>query len=300
MMTRCLVEITTCRYLIVNDFLLTNCFCLCHVVCSGVWESNLGLLLLTLLLLVELSLLFGGGILVLLVLRHQVVHVGLSLCELHLVHTLASVPMEESLTPEHSGELLGHTLEQLLNRGAVSDEGGGHLKTTGWDVAYSGLDVVGDPFDEVAAVLVLYVQHLLVNLLHGHTSTEHGSYREVTSVTWVAGGHHVLGIEHLLGQLGYGEGTVLLASTGGEGSESGHEEVETGEGDHVDSQFPEISVELARESEAGGDTRHGGGYKMVQISVCGGGQLQGPEADIVKSLVVNAVGLVGVLNELMD
>ena len=84
--------------------------------------------------------------------------------ELHLVHTLASVPMEESLTPEHSGELLGHTLEELLDGGAVSDEGGGHLQTTGWDVTYSGLDVVGDPFNEVAAVLVLYVQHLLVNL----------------------------------------------------------------------------------------------------------------------------------------
>merc|ERR1711894_379295 len=97
-----------------------------------------------------------------------------------------------------------------------------------------------------------------------------------------------------------GEGTVLLASTGGEGSEPGHEEMETGEWHHVNSQFPEISVQLAGESEAGGHSRHGSGYKMVQISVCGGGQFQGPEADVVKSLVVNAVGLVGVLNELMD
>ena len=32
------------------------------------------------------------------------------------------------------------------------------------NVADGGLDVVGDPFDEVAAVLVLDVQHLLVNL----------------------------------------------------------------------------------------------------------------------------------------
>ena len=34
----------------------------------------------------------------------------------------------------------------------------------GWDVADGGLDVVGDPLDEVAAVLVLDVQHLLVHL----------------------------------------------------------------------------------------------------------------------------------------
>merc|ERR1711936_201619 len=91
----------------------------------------LGLLLT--LLLVELSLLLGGGVLVLLVLRHQVVHVGLGLSELHLVHSLAGVPVEESLAPEHGG--------------AVSDEGGGHLETTWWDVTDGGLDIVGDPFD---------------------------------------------------------------------------------------------------------------------------------------------------------
>ena len=179
------------------------------------------------------------------------------LSELHLVHALASVPMEESLTPEHSGELLRHTFEQLLDGGAVSDEGGGHLQTTWWDVTYSGLDVVGDPFNEVAAVLVLYVEHLLIDLLHGHTSTEHGSYCEIATVAGIASSHHVLGIEHLLGELGYGKRTVLLAAAGGEGSETWHEEVETGEGHHVDSQFPQISIQLAGESQACGDTRHG-------------------------------------------
>ena len=74
--------------------------------------------------------------------------------------------MQESLTTEHSSELLGDALEQLLDGGAVSDEGGGHLETTWWDVTDGGLDVVGDPFNEVAAVLVLDIQHLLINLLH--------------------------------------------------------------------------------------------------------------------------------------
>ena len=48
-------------------------------------------------LVVELLVIVDGGLLVLLVLGDQVVHVGLGLSELHLVHTLASVPMEESL-----------------------------------------------------------------------------------------------------------------------------------------------------------------------------------------------------------
>ena len=39
---------------------------------------------------------------------------------------------------------------------------------------------------------------------------------------------------------------------------------------------------------------------MVQVTVRWGGELQGSEADIVQSLVVDAVGLVGVLNELVD
>merc|ERR1711893_529321 len=101
------------------------------------------------LLLVELALLLGGGILVLLVLRHQVVHVGFGLSELHLVHALSSVPMQESLATEHGGELLRDSLEQLLDGGGVSNEGGRHLQASWWDVADSGLHVVGDPFDEV-------------------------------------------------------------------------------------------------------------------------------------------------------
>ena len=55
-------------------------------------EGGLGLLFT--LLLVELALLLGGGVLVLLVLRHQVVHVGLGLSELHLVHALTGVPAQ--------------------------------------------------------------------------------------------------------------------------------------------------------------------------------------------------------------
>ena len=116
----------------------------------------------------------------------------------------------------------------------------------------------------------------------------------------VAGSHHVLSIEHLGGQLGNGQSSVLLGASAGEGSESGDEEVETGEWNHVDSEFPQVSVQLAGESQAGGDTRHGGGDEMVEISIGGGGQFEGSEADIVESLVVDGEGLVGVLYQLVD
>ena len=121
--------------------------------------------------------------------------------------------MQESLATEHSSELLRDSLEQLLDGGAVTDEGSRHLETTWWNVTYSCLHVVGDPFDKVAAVLVLYIQHLLVHFLHGHAATEHSSDCEVTAVTRIASSHHVLGIEHLLGELWYSKGTVLLATS---------------------------------------------------------------------------------------
>merc|ERR1719318_888073 len=145
-------------------------------------------------------LVINSSLLILLVLTHQVVHVALRLGELHLVHALPRVPVEEGLPPEHGSELLGDPLEQLLDGGGVANECGCHLQPPGRDVADCSLDVVGNPFDEVAAVLILDVEHLLVHLLHGHPAPEHGSHREVPTMPGVTRCHHVLGVEHLLGE----------------------------------------------------------------------------------------------------
>jgi len=77
-------------------------------------------------------------------------------------------------------------------------------------------------------------------------------------VAGIAGSHHVLGIEHLLGEFGHSEGAVLLGATRCQGGESRHEEVETREGNHVDGQLSQISVQLTWEAKAGGDSGHGG------------------------------------------
>ena len=87
---------------------------------------------------------------------------------------------------------------------------------------------------------------------HGHASTEHDGDGEVAAMTGVTGSHHVLGVKDLLGQLRNGQGPVLLGAAGGQGSKAGHEEVETGEGHHVDGQFTQISVQLTRETQARG------------------------------------------------
>lgn len=69
---------------------------------------------------------------------------------------------------------------------------------------------------------------------------------------------------------------------------------------HVDSQLPQIRVKLAREPQARCGTRHNDGNKVVEIAISGSGELEGPEADVIESFVINAESLVGVLDELMD
>ena len=93
---------------------------------------------------------------------------------------LTGVPVEESLSSEHSSKLLRDSLEELLDSGGVADESGGHLEASWGDVADSGLDVVGDPLDEVRGVLVLNIEHLFVDFLHGHSSSEHGGNGKVS------------------------------------------------------------------------------------------------------------------------
>mmetsp|Transcript_8255 Transcript_8255/g.20711 ORF Transcript_8255/g.20711 Transcript_8255/m.20711 type:complete len:228 (-) Transcript_8255:746-1429(-) len=202
-----------------------------------------------LLVLVELALLLGRRVLVLLVLGHEVVHVGLGLGELHLVHALARVPVEERLAAEHGRELLGDALPRLLDGRRVADERRRHLEALRGDVANGRLDVVRDPLDEVRRVLVDDVEHLLVDLLRGHAAAEEAGAGEVAAVARVGGAHHVLGVELLLRELRHRERAVLLRAARRERREADHEEVEPGERDHVDRELAEVAVELAREAE---------------------------------------------------
>ena len=76
--------------------------------------------------------------------------------------------------------------------------------------------------------------------------------------------------------------------------------MESWEWNEVDSELSQVRVELTWESEAAGDTGESSRDEMVKITIGWGGELEGSEADIIKSLVINAHNLIGVLDKLMD
>ena len=76
--------------------------------------------------------------------------------------------------------------------------------------------------------------------------------------------------------------------------------MESWEWDQVNSELSEIGVELTWESKAAGDSRESSRDEMVKITVGWGGELEGSEADIIKSFVINAHNFIGVFDKLMD
>ena len=69
---------------------------------------------------------------------------------------------------------------------------------------------------------------------------------------------------------------------------------------HVDGEFPEIRVELTRETQTRCDTGHNNGDEMVKIAISRGGKLQSAEVNIVKRLIINAECLIRIFHELVN
>ena len=76
--------------------------------------------------------------------------------------------------------------------------------------------------------------------------------------------------------------------------------MESGERNQVDCELSQVRVQLTWESQTASDTRHGSRDQMVQITISGGSELKGSEADIIESFVINTHDLISVFYELMD
>merc|ERR1712048_387921 len=149
---------------------------------------------------VELPLFLSCGILILLVLGDEVVHIAFSFREFHFIHTFTGVPVQKGFAAEHRSEILCNTLAHFLDCCCISKECHCHLQSFGRDVTDSCLDVFGDPLNEIGRILVLDIEQLLVNLFCRHATSEQRPCCEISPMPRVSGAHHVLGIEHLLGE----------------------------------------------------------------------------------------------------
>mmetsp|Transcript_5934 Transcript_5934/g.11583 ORF Transcript_5934/g.11583 Transcript_5934/m.11583 type:complete len:252 (+) Transcript_5934:210-965(+) len=208
--------------------------------------------------------------------------------------------MQEGLATEHGCELLTHTLEHFLDCCRVSDECRRHFQVLWWNVTNGCLDIVWNPFHKVTAVLILHIQHLLINLLGGQSSPEHGRCGEVTSMSWIGSAHHVLGIPHLLSKFWYSQRAVHLASTGCQWRESNHEEVQSWEWNQIDSQLSQISIQLSWETKGRCDSRHDHRDEVVEISKAWVGELHAPEANVIQGFIIQNETLICILHELMN
>ena len=186
---------------------------------------------------IEFTFFFGSSILILLIFGYKIVHVGFSFSEFHFVHTFTSIPMEESLSSEHSSKLFGDSLEHFLDSSGVTNESNRHLKTFWRNITDCGFNVVWNPFNEIWRVFVLDVKHLFINLFGGHSSSEHSGGSKISSVSWVRSTHHVFSIEHLLGEFWYGESSINLRSSWGKWSKTNHEEMKSRERYKVYTEF---------------------------------------------------------------
>ena len=107
-------------------------------------------------------------------------------------------------------ELVLDALEAFLNGCGIANECGTHFEALWRNITDSDLYIVGNPLNKVARIFVLDVEHLVLDLLHRHPATEDCGNSEVAAVTGIGGGHHVSGVEHLGGELGNGQGSVML------------------------------------------------------------------------------------------
>jgi hypothetical protein len=76
--------------------------------------------------------------------------------------------------------------------------------------------------------------------------------------------------------------------------------VETWEWNKVDSQLPEVRVELTWEAEGAGGAAHDHGDEVVEVAIGWGGELEGTEADVVEGFVIDAEDFISRFNELVD
>merc|ERR1719150_531884 len=231
--------------------------------------------------------------------------------ELSLFHTLTDIPVDEGTLGVHHVVLLGDTLGEDTADGDVISNHGDialgllhdvSLDLCGWNLVQANLESGWAPLDEGDLVVLLQPLDGGVGLLGLDLSSVVDGDGHVLVLHWVEVGvfhKHVLGLEHVVGDLADGLGLVRCLLLVDDGGKCGGHEVESREGHQVGLELSEVNVELSVESEG---RSHGGddlGDDHVQVSIAWAVNVQLLLADAIDSLVVKQHGHLGVIQQPM-
>merc|ERR1711865_333420 len=136
-----------------------------------------------------------------------------------------------------------------------------------WLVVDSALEASGAPVDELDGALGLDGGNGSVHVLGDNVSTVHHATSHVLSVTRIALGHHVGGLEARVGDLGHGERLMVGLLSRDDWRVGRNHEMNTGVGHQVGLELGDVNVEGTIESERSGQ---GGDHlrdKTVQVGV---------------------------------
>ncbi len=173
----------------------------------------------------------------------------------------------------HKIKRISNAPPDLLDAGFVSDEHGQHLHTCWRDVTDGGLEIVGDPFNEISQVLADHFKHFIINFIDGHGSMEHHHVGEVPSMLGVGSTHHVLGIKCLRSKLVHRQRAEIRRARWCQWSKSHKEEMQMGKGDHIHRELLQVAVQLAQEMEGAHRSSDGHQDEQVEINKTGLGSL---------------------------
>jgi len=248
---------------------------------------------------------FGGLDADLLVILLEGREILTSLGELAFLHTLTDVPVDEGTLGVHEVELVVHAGKDLGHGGGVGDHAARTLdlgKVTTWHhsrglVVDTTLEASGAPVDELDGALGLDGGNGGVHVLGDNVSTVHHAASHVLSVTRIALGHHVGGLEARVGDLGHGERLMVGLLGRDDWRVGGNHEMNTGIGHQVGLELGDVNVEGTIESERSGQ---GGDHlrdKTVQVGVGRALNVKATTADVIDGLIVKHDSDVGVLEE---
>ena len=225
--------------------------------------------------------------------------------EFSLLHTLTDVPVNEGTLGVHKIELVVNTGKSLGDGSGVGHHAHGTLDTgkisTGDNgrrlVVNTALETSGAPVNELHSALGLDGGNGGVDILGDNVTSEHHATSHVLTVTGIALGKHVGGLEHGVGDLRHRKLLVVSLLSRDDRGIRGKHEVNSGVRHKVGLELRKIDVEGTIETKGSGQGGHNLGNESVQVGVGRALDVEVATAHVVKGLVIKAEGAISVLQQ---